>query len=358
MDIKKRSNLLSILILITIIAVLGLAVNTSSEQLDVSEINVIPSSGQVEPRSTFTVEIELLPSIPVSGIQFNMMDTDAGISVIDISEGDFFSRYGVSTIFELEGDTQTSISAGTIYSAILDNISASDQGTVAVLSLNAGNDTGYQTLGLDNVILSDSSSNPVSYVVNDATILVDSKPVFIDTGKLQITESKALNITLQATDADNDVLSFSANSLPYGATLNASTGDLLWTPDTGQVGIHYAEVTVTDGYLIDTRLLTIEVFPSDISPVAYANGPYETRVGKKIKLAATGSYDPDGTIMSYTWDFGDGTATVGDTAFHTYNTAGVYTVTLKVMDNGGNIDTDVTTVTVENFFKFYLDKFK
>jgi PKD repeat protein len=49
----------------------------------------------------------------------------------------------------------------------------------------------------------------------------------------------------------------------------------------------------------------------------------------------SGSSDPDGTVASYAWDFGDGTSGVGVTPSHTYATAGAYTVVLTVTDNLG-----------------------
>lgn len=48
-----------------------------------------------------------------------------------------------------------------------------------------------------------------------------------------------------------------------------------------------------------------------------------------------GSTDPDGTIASYSWSFGDSATGSGVTASHSYATGGTYTVTLTVTDNVG-----------------------
>ena len=48
-----------------------------------------------------------------------------------------------------------------------------------------------------------------------------------------------------------------------------------------------------------------------------------------------GFTDPDGTIASYAWTWGDTTAGTGKTATHTYPTAGSYQVSLTVTDDRG-----------------------
>jgi PKD repeat protein len=49
----------------------------------------------------------------------------------------------------------------------------------------------------------------------------------------------------------------------------------------------------------------------------------------------SGSIDPDGTITSYTWNFGDNSTGQGISVSHSYAAAGTYTVTLTVIDDGG-----------------------
>ena len=63
---------------------------------------------------------------------------------------------------------------------------------------------------------------------------------------------------------------------------------------------------------------------------------------RKVKLDASASSDPDGTIASYSWDFGDGSAAAtGATVMHTYATDGQYTVTLTVTDDLGATGTAI-----------------
>ncbi|HEX3930578.1 MAG TPA: PKD domain-containing protein, partial [Nocardioides sp.] len=61
---------------------------------------------------------------------------------------------------------------------------------------------------------------------------------------------------------------------------------------------------------------------------------------------ASDSSDPDGSIASYDWDFGDGSAHgSGETVNHTYGSAGPYDVTLTVTDNDGAMTSSTQTVT-------------
>jgi hypothetical protein len=65
-----------------------------------------------------------------------------------------------------------------------------------------------------------------------------------------------------------------------------------------------------------------------------------------VTLDGSGSSDPDGSIVTYAWDFGDGTTGSGVTVTHIYPSAGDFTVTLTVTDDDGMTGSDTATITV------------
>jgi len=83
----------------------------------------------------------------------------------------------------------------------------------------------------------------------------------------------------------------------------------------------------------DSRKGTAENIPpiADLS----ASEPYKGFVNSEITFNGSLSYDPDGYILSWEWDFGDGSNGEGETATHSYLIAGIYTAILTVTDDKG-----------------------
>ena len=84
--------------------------------------------------------------------------------------------------------------------------------------------------------------------------------------------------------------------------------------------------------------------PVDQSPTAAIGTP--TIDGRTVNLSGTGSADPDGTIASYAWNYGDATTGTGPTPSHTYTADGTYTITLTVTDNDGTTNSTTRQITV------------
>lgn len=66
----------------------------------------------------------------------------------------------------------------------------------------------------------------------------------------------------------------------------------------------------------------------------------------QVAFGADGSVDPDGSIVSYEWSFGDGATDTAEATAHIYTAPGVYTASLVVTDDKGAKDTAQTQITV------------
>lgn len=102
---------------------------------------------------------------------------------------------------------------------------------------------------------------------------------------------------------------------------------------------------------IDTHTPTVTptttLTPAPVSPTAKISAS-STRViaGENVSFSGADSADSDRTIISYKWDFDDGTTASGTTVAHAYFNEGTYTVKLTVTDNSGLSVTDTIKITV------------
>lgn len=85
----------------------------------------------------------------------------------------------------------------------------------------------------------------------------------------------------------------------------------------------------------------------NMSPIAVAQAtPMSGVVPLTVSFDASGSYDEDGSIASYSWDFGDGITATGVAVDHTFLSAGTYDVILTVTDNRTSANEDWLTIQV------------
>src|SRR5712692_10377339 len=105
-------------------------------------------------------------------------------------------------------------------------------------------------------------------------------------------------------------------------------------------GTFTVTLTVTDnsGSTGTKSVKVVATQPTDLPPVAsFTVTGNNTVTGSTVSFNGGASSDPDGTVVSYAWTFGDGGTGTGVTATHVYTTAGTFTVTLTVTDNSGSI---------------------
>ena len=101
---------------------------------------------------------------------------------------------------------------------------------------------------------------------------------------------------------------------------------------------------------VPQQSVTLLVIPAsaggNLPPVARMTAtPTSGTAPLAVSFDGWASSDPDGTIASHSWSFGDGATASGGTATHTYAAPGTYTATLTVMDNAGAVGSTSVSIT-------------
>jgi parallel beta-helix repeat protein len=87
----------------------------------------------------------------------------------------------------------------------------------------------------------------------------------------------------------------------------------------------------------------------NIPPIAKFSIPRDQCVIWPITFDASTSYDLNGVIVNYRWDFGDGKTAEGKVVHHSYWREGIYIVKLIVMDNHGAYDSHEVEIRVSSW---------
>jgi len=161
-----------------------------------------------------------------------------------------------------------------------------------------------------------------------------------------LTGETPLPVTFDATSSTGDIVSyewlFGDGDSGFGSviahtftTAGSYTVTLKVTDDTGAVDRETVSVAVTSASVVNAP-------PTAVISTSTSVGDAPLQV----KFDATGSSDSDGSILLYKWAMGDGGTADGPQFTYTYTTAGTFTATLTVTDDGGLTDTISTPVIV------------
>jgi PKD repeat protein len=155
--------------------------------------------------------------------------------------------------------------------------------------------------------------------------------------------------------------SVSFNGSGSAASAGGSIVDYSWnfgdgtTQDTGTTssashaysgpGTYTVTLTVTDDLGLTTSVshqVTVDAPPA--ASFAVSANPAVT--GSTVGFDAASSSDSVGTITGYSWSFGDGATSTGQTTGHEYSVPGTYTIVLTVTNDAGQTNTATRTLTV------------
>jgi len=197
----------------------------------------------------------------------------------------------------------------------------------------------------------------ISITVNE----VNAAPVLAPIGNKTVDEQTLLTFTASATDPDMpaNALTYSLEGAPAGASINPMTGVFTWTPTEAQgPGTYDVTVKVTDDgtpNLSDFELIQITVNEVNVAPELAPIG--NKTVDEETLLTFTASatdVDLPANTLTYSLDAGSptGAAINSSTGVFTWTPTeaqgpGIYSITVRVTDNGSPTLADFETITVD-----------
>ena len=148
-----------------------------------------------------------------------------------------------------------------------------------------------------------------------------------------------------STDADGAIIDWTWTFGEASATGSGVTTSYTYNT----AGTYTVGLTVTDnGGATNSTTITVVVGAGNVSPIAaVAATPTSGHAPLHVVFDSTGTHDPDGSIASYAWNFGDSTAPDATAnPSHTYTVVGPHVATLTVTDNQGATNSASVTITV------------
>ena len=351
-----------ILVLCMVIGVFGVGTAMAAPSVTIDPA----STTELSPGDTFSINIHVDPD--GNGVSCGQIDLSFDTSVLNVTDLTSGDILGADALTE---GTSYDNTAGTV-TAVLARKGTTTPPTAAgtwatvTFQVKAGAVDGTTTIAITSAELADENFDDLTGITTTngtATVGGAAEP---PTCTVSVT-----NTTIVPPQTTDIIVAFSER-VQYTLNIETSDGTVVydWTGERStdrtvtwngsyevngtQVsdGTYKVNLTVTNttteltGY---NRTATIVVSsgaanqpPTAVIASPTASGTY--REGTEVSFLSTGSSDTDGTIVSYNWTFGDGSAGTGVSTTHTYTTNGSMTVTLTVTDDDGA--TNSTTVTI------------
>ena len=183
----------------------------------------------------------------------------------------------------------------------------------------------------DNQDLSNTTTHQISIVTVEPTPPPDQPPRAIIVGPSNARVGEAVVFNGSASICPTPCVSY-AWQMGDGTNINAV--QLQHTYETP--GIYNVILTVTDqNGLVGSANTQIQITqPASEAPIAVISAPAQAEVGQSVTFDASNSQSTN-PIVSYLWQFGDGSEANAVTVQHAYANTGIFNVILIVTDNQG-----------------------
>lgn len=368
MNVKNQKTLRYVIIIFCVI-ILFAALPVSAED---TTLIIDPSDQTISTSETFTVNVYCNPSEAIKGFELEISFDSSLVKAVSVTEGDIFN--GFTTFFN-SGDIDNSEGLITsIYGLIVGPGNTTSPGTFCKITFSSKSLGGMSPLMFSRVgewtgIVNEEGYISINAVNGEVTIEKPespppqppsqppssppppieegnhppetpdkpSGPTFIELGVEYTYETSAF-------DLDGDEIRFrfdwgdgnfsewskfvsSDSPISFSYVWNSASNFSIRAIAQDENGLNSSWSEVLD--------VTVSEIDSGEEPVLSIKFEHDRDINESIIFDASESFDPDGSIVSYSWDFGDGNSSNTKISAHKYENPGKYVVTLTVTDNNG-----------------------
>ena len=331
--LKLAANVLFMFLLIFII---GKATAES-----IISINIPEEYAPVD--DNLTAYLYIYPDVNITAVQCNITFNASILEVESVAKGDIFDMLASDLISNF---TVIDNVNGTITNIVAFSFNSTNESGVIVEITFKTKGQGRADINISDFLISDESGSEVEGKALNDSITVDATSPSIEINIEPYMQVSGKNVNISAFVKDNTGVKnvFLNISYPGGGHKNFSifenrTGDAYYCNATyilpGTYSFHIYAIDFA-GNTNNSEEKSFIIYEENIPPVAnFSFQPENPVEGEEIMFNASSSYDEDGNITNYTWDFGDGSIVYGKVVSHIYTTYGSYVVNLSVMDDEG-----------------------
>jgi PKD repeat protein len=383
MKALKKINGLVVAVLVTAV-MLSSFPTLNAEETD-TQVSIEPASQTVDAGETFTVDISCIPGRPIKAYEFKVSFDASLLKANSVLQGDIFDGY--TPFFNAGTINNNAGSIVNVYGLIVGAGNVSASGTFVTISFTAKTISGASQLHLYSVGVCDENGY-LSTVITDGVVTVvgtntpppsgppglppeipgndteennqPASPLALS-GPTYVEMGVEYGYTVSTTDPDGDQIRY---RFYWGDGILSEWSELA---DSGVTASLYHSWMAVDTYQVYaiaqdehglngswSALLNVTVSGVDdgseppVVDIIGVSGNFSAN--QTMVFDASGTLD--GVIVSYFWDFGDGTNGVGVNPTHVYTQPGKYTVILTVTDNKGDtyyksIDVNILSANAE-----------
>ena len=197
----------------------------------------------------------------------------------------------------------------------------------------------YSAIGTYSVILTVTDTGGSAMASRSITVVGAPTVPVVTSSTSSTVPGATVSLSASSTDTQGSALTY-AWEFGDGATANGAS-----VTHTYPAGVFSPRVTATNALGLSTSAtasnpITVGYLPMIRPSIFHLN---QNHLLGQAYIARAAAVEPNGLPMTYSWDFGDGTAHATELyTYHTYGLIGTYTVTLTVTSSASSVSSQTT----------------